>query len=116
MLQTGTTDASVSNHDTSAQALNQIGLRHLKGELDKIHDIVLTAQRHGVKDMSGREIQDRYERIYGRRIDSGTVSARCNGLITAKRLERCLVTRPCTVTGKDIHPVRVVAQQACLAA
>lgn len=102
--------------ETSAQALNQIGLPKLKGELDKIHDIVLAAHRHGIDDMSGREIQQRYEQIHGKRIDSGTVSARCNGLIAAGRLERCRIARACHVTGKDIHPVRVVAQQSRLAA
>lgn len=110
MLQTFTTN------DTSAQALAELGLRKLKGELDKIHDIVLAAARHGIDDMSGREIQARYELIYGKRIDSGTVSARCAGLIAANRLQRCRIARACTVTGRDIHPVRVVALQTRLVA
>jgi hypothetical protein len=118
MLQTSSTDSAsgllAPQHDTSAQALNNIGLRQLKGELDKIHDIVLAAARHGVEDMSGREIQQRYELIYGKRIDSGTVSARCNGLIAARRLQRCTFARPCMVTGNDIHPVKVMAQQTRL--
>ena len=105
-----------SNHDTSAQALADIGMRALTGELQKIHDIVTAAARHGIPDMSGREIQAQYERIHGKRIDSGTVSARVAGLVAAKRLERCRIARPCNVTGKDIHPVRSVAQQQRLAA
>ena|ERR1035437_6288484 len=117
MLQT-TSDAlpALIPSNTSAQAFADLGLRTLKGELDKIHDIVLAAQRHGVDDMSGREIQQRYELIYGKRIDSGTVSARVKGLLDANRLERVMVTRPCLVTGKDIHPVRCVAHQTRLAA
>ena len=105
-----------NNHDTSAQALAGIGLINLSGELKKIHDIVIAAARHGIPDMSGREIQAQYERIHGKRIDSGTVSARISGLLAANRLERCRIARPCHVTGKDIHPVRVVAQQQRLAA
>lgn len=89
-------------------------LRQLKGELDKIHDIVLAAARHGVDDMSGREIQARYELIYGKRIDSNIVSARAKRLVDGKRLERCRIARACNVTGNDIHPVRVVAQQTRL--
>lgn len=119
MLQSPSIDYTDSpgtpQHDTSAHALAGLGLRQLKGELDKIHDIVLAAARHGVEDMSGREIQQRYELIYGKRIDSGTVSARCNGLIAARRLQRCTFARPCTVTGNDIHPVKVMAQQTRLA-
>lgn len=113
MFQTST-DSTTSH--TSAQSLGEIGLRQLKGELDKIHDIVLAAARHGVDDMSGREIQARYELIYGKRIDSGTVSARVKNLVDGKRLERCRIARSCTITGKDIHPVRVTAQQTRLAA
>lgn len=116
MLQTDSTPSASNTAITSAQAFDGIGIRQLKGELDKIHDIVLAAARHGIDDMSGREIQQRYELIYGRRIDSGTVSARVKGLIDASRLERVMVTRACKVTGKDIHPVRVLAQQTRLAA
>lgn len=105
-----------NNHDTSAQALAGIGLVNLSGELKKIHDIVIAAARHGIPDMSGREIQAQYERIHGKRIDSGTVSARISGLLAANRLERCRIARKCHVTGKDIHPVKAVAQQQRLAA
>lgn len=101
---------------TSAQALNDLGLRALKGELDKIHDIVLAAARHGISDMSGREIQARYELLYGKRIDSGTVSARLKNLVDGGRLQRCIMSRACQITGKDIHPVRVVALQTRLVA
>ena len=100
---------------TSANSLAGIGIRQLKGELDKIHDIVLTAARHGVDDMSGAEIQRSYELIYGKRIDKGTVSARVKNLLDGHRLERCRCARACLVTGRDIHPVRVMAQQTRLA-
>ena len=111
MLQTD----SPTTTNTSAQAYAGIGIRQLKGELDKIHDIVLAAARHGVDDMSGAEIQQRYELIYGKRIDKGTVSARVKNLIDGRRLERCRIARPCLVTGRDIHPVRVMAHQTRLA-
>lgn len=107
---------AVSTNVTSAQALGSIGIRQLKGELDKIHDIVLAAARHGIDDMSGAEIQQKYELIYSKRIDKGTVSARVKNLIDSRRLERCRIARTCLVTGRDIHPVRVMAQQTRLMA
>jgi putative hemolysin len=51
----------------------------------------------------------------GKRIDKGTVSARVKNLIDGRRLERCRIARPCSVTGRDIHPVRVMAHQTRLA-
>lgn len=100
--------------DTSAQAFAAVGLSNLKHETDRIHDICVTAQRNGMDDMSGREIQARYELIYSKRIEASSVSARINSLITAGRLERVDKPRPCRVTGRDIHPVRVPMTQARL--
>jgi hypothetical protein len=99
---------------TSAQALNAIGQRKLKHLQDQIHDICLSAQRNGRGDISGKEIQARYELIYSKRIDASSISARVKGLIDAGRLERCPIARACQVTGRDIHPVRVPATQARL--
>lgn len=81
---------------------------------DKILDICITAKRNGRADLSGKEIQERYELVHGKRIDASSVSARVNGLIAAGRLVRLERSRPCRVTGRDIHPVRVVAVQAGL--
>ena len=86
-------------------------LKHLQ---DQIHDICVTAQRNGHDDMSGKEIQERYEAIYGKRIDASSVSARINNLVAAHRLVRLETQRPCRITGRDIHPVRVPLTQARL--
>lgn len=102
--------------DTSALALGRIGLPTLKTENDKIADICLAAQRNGCDDLSGKEIQARYELLYGKRIDASAVSARVNALVTAHRLERSTITRACSITGQDIHPVRVPAVQSRLVA
>jgi len=98
----------------SAQAFGTIGNAELKTSSDKLFDICLAAQRNGADDLSGREIQARYELLYGKRIDSGTVSARVNALVTAKRLVRLTFSRPCSITQRDIYPVRVPATQARL--
>jgi hypothetical protein len=44
------------------------------------------------------------------------VASRVNNLVTAGRLERVKVARPCKVTGRDIHPVRVPMKQVRLGA
>lgn len=101
---------------TSAQALQSISVRQLKNKQDRVFDICLAAQRHGIGDLSGKEIQQQYELVHGERIDASSISARVNALVTAKRLERVRMTRPCCVTGRDIHPVRVPMMQARLVA
>jgi hypothetical protein len=98
----------------SAMARDQFGMWSIKGQLRDVLDIVLSAHRNGVPDLSGREIQARYRQTYpGRDIDTGTVSARVNSLIAAKLLERC-PDRLCSITSKTVGPVRPVAQQTRL--
>lgn len=98
--------------DTSAMALDAVGLTGRMGLQNKILDICLREQRGGAEDLSGKEIQVIFERQYGQRIEASTVSGRVNELVAAKRLERIVLTRKCTVTGRDIHAVRVPATQA----
>jgi hypothetical protein len=100
--------------NTSAQSLAAIRLPDIKQLQDKIHDICVAAQRNGFDDLSGKEIQARFELLYGRRIEASTVSSRVNNLVTSGRLERVQQVRPCAITGRDIHPVRVPLKQARL--
>ena len=102
--------------DTSAQALDAMGLRRMAGQRRKIFDIVVVAQRRGAKDLSLREIQQRFELLEGRRIDVSTVSARVNNLVAAGWLERRSDIRHCSVTGMAVHPVFVPPTQARLCA
>lgn len=108
----GAADGVPAMRDTSARALDAIGGVEQKNQLEKICDICARQQRAGAADLSGKEVQRMYELIYSERIEAGTVSARINALVAAKRLERLSVTRACTVTGRDIHPVRVPVTQA----
>lgn len=107
-------DQLANTAQTSAQSLNAVGQRTIKHLQDQIHDICMAAQRNGFGNLSGKEIQAKYELIYGKRIDASSISARVNGLIAAGRLERVAIARACQVTGRDIHPVRVPATQARL--
>ena len=105
---------TTSTSHSSAQALAALGNGGKKRQLDDIHDICLAAQRNGADDLSGKEIQQRYELLHGKRIESSTVAGRVNDLVAVKRLERLTFVRSCSVTGRDIHPVRVPATQARL--
>lgn len=102
--------------NTSAKSLAAMPLTELKQLQDKIHDICVAARRNGYDDLSGKEIQARYELLYGQRIEASSVASRVNNLVTAGRLERATHVRPCAVTGRDIHPVRVPMKQARLVA
>lgn len=102
--------------DTSAQALDAVGLRRMAGQRRKIFDIVVEAARAGVSDMSLREIQGRYEYLEGKRIDAGTVSARVHNLLAAGWLHRRADVRDCRVTGHSVHPVYVLPEQQRLCA
>lgn len=102
--------------DTSAKALDAMGLRAMAGQRRKIFDIVVGAQRNGAKDLSLREIQARFEQREGQRIDVSTVSARVNNLVAAGWLQRRADIRPCTVTGMGVHPVYAPEKQARLCA
>lgn len=98
---------------TSCQAHAEISTSQRKYSVDLIYDIVAAAVRNGAIDMSLREIAHTYERIHGKRIDVGTVSARVTNLVTAQRLVRLPnADRACTLSGKTVSPVTVVAKQA----
>lgn len=98
---------------SSRAALGEISMSDRKSQGDVIFDLVQAACRNGAHDMSLREIAYTYElQNGGRRIDVGTVSARVNALITAKRLVRLKdQPRPCTRSGVSIEPVTVPARQ-----
>lgn len=102
--------------DTSAQALDAMGLRKMAGQRRVVFDIVLGAQRSGAHDVSLREIQQRFEALYGKRIDVSTVSARVHNLVAAGWLHRRADIRACSVTGQGVHAVFVPPSQARLCA
>ena len=108
------TPQAVNTAATSAQALQRIGNVKRKQLQDEIHDICIAMHRHGMEDISGKEIQAQYELIHGKRIEASTISSRVSNLIDAGRLVRVADARPCRVTGNNIHPVRVPATQARL--
>ena len=104
-------EALLPTKEVQYQALERMGLLGLKTRADDVFLIVATACRAGAADLTGREIQVLYERRYGRRIESGTISARVNELITAQRFFRRGKSRECTVTHEMAAPVYVVAKQ-----
>jgi hypothetical protein len=101
--------------DTSIAAYRAMPVKQLATQADRIYKIVyletfqfLLDGMSGVarRDMSLKEIQRWYRASYGE-IDLSTVSARVNALVAAKRLERLETTRKCSISGINIHPVRI---------
>ena len=101
-------------HHTSAQAKDALGNKGVARRDSEILNIVLAACRNGIADLSGKEIQQRYEYEHSKRIDASTISGCLTRLVSAKRLERS-TPRNCVVTGFNIVPVRAVVQQTRLA-
>lgn len=97
--------------DAQFAALQSIGLLGMKTRADDVLLVIATACKAGVEDLTGREIQALYERRYGRRIESGTISARVSELLLAQRILRRPQTRICTVTREVAAPVYVVMKQ-----
>ena len=95
---------------TSALALDAMGLRTLARSNRAIFDICVGAQRNGACDLSLREIQQRYERIYSKRIDVSCV----HSLIEAGWLHRRAEPRACSITGRSVLPVFAPEKQARL--
>lgn len=107
-----TVDANpLPTKDAQMAALSAMGLLGMKTRADDVLLVIATACRAGVDDLTGREIQTLYERRYGRRIESGTISARVSELLTAQRILRRPQTRICTVTREIAAPVYVVMKQ-----
>lgn len=112
------TSPTPNTHHTehsSAQALDALGNKGVGKRDSEIFNIVLGANRNGIADLSGREIQQRYEFQTSRRIDTSTISGCISRLVCAKRLERT-PARSCSITGFNIVPVRAVVQQTRLVA
>jgi hypothetical protein len=97
--------------DTSISAYRAMPVKQLATQADRIEQIVADEYAAWGTDMSLREIQAAYRRLYcrtrGAYIDVSTVGARVNELIAANRLIRLETTRPCSNSQRPIHPVRV---------
>ena len=107
-------DALVSTADTSRESYSRIAPKVLARRQRDVLDIVLGLQRNGAVNVSRREIQASYERVHGKRIDMSSVASSVHALLAAGRLYSAPKARECSITGKTICPVAVVASQAGL--
>lgn len=96
--------------DTSVAAYRALPVKTLKTQSDRICEIVTSYLYLWGGNLSLKEIQIVYRQNYGD-IDLSTVSARVNGLVAAKRLERLESTRKCTISRISIHPLRPRSDQ-----
>ena len=106
----------MSTLDTSSESWRSVGLREMAAKQREMFDVVRRSRLAGQPDMSLTEIRDTFERLHGRRIDLNRVSSRVSELVSAGRLTRTPDTRPCSITGRPVHPVSVPATQARLCA
>ena len=92
--------------DTSRQAVAQISNPARKTLGDLIESVVVAAMRAGAADLSMKEIQADLRRVYGRDVETASISGRVNELVAAKRLVRLDTSRrPCRITGHTIAPL-----------
>jgi hypothetical protein len=78
---------------------------------DAIFKVLEAAHKNGIKDMSGREIQQELKKM-GMEEESGTISGRVKTLVDKKRLFKDRVNkRHCMHTGVLIGPLSIPAIQ-----
>lgn len=106
------TPERVSSLDTQSDSFRSIGAKKLARQQQDILNVVIGGCAPMVGDMSLVEIQVAFERAYGLRIDVGRVSARVSNMIAGGQLHRCADPRPCTITGRMVHPVFPAQRQA----
>lgn len=97
--------------DTSVEAFHQLPISTLKTQSDRIYEVVAAHCARRGTDASLNEIKRLYRATHGKDIELSTTSARVNALVAAGRLERLEITRKCSITGRNVHPIRLPAKQ-----
>lgn len=110
-----TVSATTSNpgREASAQAYNGFTASELKKHSDRILHVMRQAHAAGVKDLSAMEIRERLLVAFPGcgAFYPNTLTSPIGRLIAAALVERLRTHRPCSVTGKDIAPLRLVPRQ-----
>ena len=101
---------------TSREALASVCKEGKNTQGDDVLSVISNAHVAGRKDLSLREIKHLYQDRFSRDIDVSTVAARVNALVKTEHLVRAAVSRPCSLSGKSVMPVRVAPVQARLTA
>ena len=83
-----TLSSLISTADTSRESYSRIAPKTLARRQREVLDIVLGLQRNGAVDVSRREIQASYERVYSKRIDMSSVSSSVHALVSAWSLAK----------------------------
>ena len=104
--------SAINTTDTKADAYRSLSVGALKKQADQVFDIVQRrASEQPDGTLTGKEIQFYFERDYGYRIESGSISRCVGGLVTAKRLVRMQCPRACSISGKPVLPVAMAQSQ-----
>ena len=102
--------------ETSAMALQGLGLKRRETLGHKVYAVVAQAVAEGSANLSAREVQALFEQHHHIRLEMSTLSGVINNLVQAERLQRILEPRACTVTGRQIQPIKPVPKQGRLVA
>ena len=110
---TFSTTTANPGREASAQAYHGFKASELKKHSDKILHVLRQAPAAGVKDLSAMEIRERLlvEFPGCGAFYPNTLTSPIGRLIAAGLVERLRTHRPCSVTGKDIAPLRLVPRQ-----
>lgn len=99
--------------EASSQAYHQFSPAQLKHHGERILHVMRQAHAAGVKDLSRMEIRERLLVAFPGCGDffPNTLTSPVARLIAAGHVEQLKDHRPCTVTGSDIAPLRLVPKQ-----
>lgn len=99
--------------EASAQAYHGFKASELKKHSDRILHVLRQAHAAGVKDLSAMEIRERLLLEFPGcgAFYPNTLTSPIARLIAAGVVERLRTHRSCSVTGKDIAPLRLVPRQ-----
>ena len=101
---------------TSSDVYKKQSPRKAKNMLDFVEETVRDAQRKGLKDMTGKEIQEAINEQHGRFIEMSTLSGVIRRLLDGNRLTTDPKNdRMCRVTGTVVRTVSAPAIQATIA-
>ena len=99
--------------EASAQAYSGFTASELKRHTDRILHVMRQAHAGGIKDLSAMEIRELLLSAFPGcgAFYPNTLTSPIGRLIAAGLVERLRTHRPCSVTGNDIAPLRLVPQQ-----
>ena len=103
---------AITTADTRSAAHRALSNVALVSQLELVYQIVKDyAHTKPDRALSAKEIQHYYNMHAGKFVEASSLSPRINSLVAAGRLHRLSSPRPCTITGRNVLPVRLSQTQ-----